>query len=171
MSEFYGKTDDAGVYRHHQPGDCRSWASTFSTRRNRLRAVKNRGAGTGARIKGKTRQGGAGDKFRKSPGREADFLGVSGKRTRAPGLATLREAAGRRSHRPSTTSTGVDPEVPIGRRVGALRELVKAGKVRLLGMSEAATGAGPGRRNKGHFHNGAADRVFPLEDRGVEAGS
>jgi aryl-alcohol dehydrogenase-like predicted oxidoreductase len=34
----------------------------------------------------------------------------------------------------------VDPEVPIEETVGAMKELVEAGKVRYLGLSEAATG-------------------------------
>ena len=38
----------------------------------------------------------------------------------------------------STTSTAIDPDVPIEETVGAMAELVQAGKVRYIGLSEAA---------------------------------
>jgi hypothetical protein len=55
----------------------------------------------------------------------------------------------------------VDPKVPIEETVGAMAELVKAGKVRHLGLSEAA----PATIGCGSPHRGPANRILPLEPR------
>ena len=58
----------------------------------------------------------------------------------------------------------VDPDTPIEETVGAMAELVKAGKVRYLGLSEAAPDdAAPGAR--GPPDRGAADGVLALDPR------
>jgi aryl-alcohol dehydrogenase-like predicted oxidoreductase len=58
----------------------------------------------------------------------------------------------------------VDPNVPIEETVGAMAELVQQGKVRYIGLSEAAA------RNDSTCPSGAphyrfTDGVFPLEPR------
>ena len=58
----------------------------------------------------------------------------------------------------------VDPKVPIEDTVGAMAELVKAGKVRYLGLSEAAP-ATIRRAHRGPPDHGAADRVLALDAR------
>ena len=56
----------------------------------------------------------------------------------------------------------VDPEVPIEETVGAMAELVKEGKVRFLGLSEA--GAKTIRRAHAvASHHGASDRILPVD--------
>ena len=58
----------------------------------------------------------------------------------------------------------VDPDVPIEETVGAMAELVRAGKVRFLGLSEA--GAETMRRAaQGAPDRGAAERVLALDAR------
>ena len=58
----------------------------------------------------------------------------------------------------------VDPATPIEETVGAMAELVEAGKVRYLGLSEAA----PRRSRRAHARppdHRAADRVLALDPR------
>ena len=57
----------------------------------------------------------------------------------------------------------VDPQTPIEETVGAMAELVQEGKVRYLGLSEAAPDD-PARACRPPDH-GAADRVLALEPR------
>ena len=58
----------------------------------------------------------------------------------------------------------VDPEVPIEETVGAMADLVKAGKVRFLGLSEASAADHPARPSRPSDHR-APDRVLALEPR------
>ena len=58
----------------------------------------------------------------------------------------------------------VDPDVPIEETVGAMAELVEAGKVRHLGLSEAAPRDDPPRA-RGAPDHGAADRVLAVDAR------
>ena len=58
----------------------------------------------------------------------------------------------------------VDPNVPIEETVGALAELVKEGKIRHIGLSEASAETlrrAPG----GASHHRAADRVLAMDPR------
>ncbi len=64
----------------------------------------------------------------------------------------------------STTSTGSTPNVPIEETVGAMAELVAAGKVRHLGLSEASADTHPPRARGPPDHR-AADRVLAVEPR------
>ena len=52
----------------------------------------------------------------------------------------------------------VDPNVPIEETVGAIAELVQAGHVRYIGLSEAGADHPPGRRHRAH--RGPADRTL-----------
>ena len=56
----------------------------------------------------------------------------------------------------------VDPETPIEETVGAMKELVEAGKVRFLGLSECAVDT-LRRAHRVHPNHRRADRIFPLE--------
>ena len=58
----------------------------------------------------------------------------------------------------------VDPRVPIEETVGAMKRLVKQGKVRYLGLSEAAPATHPSRA-QGAPDRRAADRIFALVAR------
>ena len=58
----------------------------------------------------------------------------------------------------------VDPEAPIEETVGAMAELVKEGKVRYLGLSEAAPADHPAGA-RGASDRGAADRILALDPR------
>ena len=58
----------------------------------------------------------------------------------------------------------VDPATPIEETVGAMAQLVKEGKVRYLGLSEAGAG-NPPPRNQSSSDCGPADRVLALEPR------
>ena len=58
----------------------------------------------------------------------------------------------------------VDPKTPIEETVGAMAELVGAGKVRYLGLSEAAP-ATIAPRLRGASDRRAADRIFAMEPR------
>jgi aryl-alcohol dehydrogenase-like predicted oxidoreductase len=58
----------------------------------------------------------------------------------------------------------VDPNTPIEDTVGAMSELVKAGKVKYLGLSEASP-ATIRRAHKVHPITAPPDRVFPLDPR------
>lgn len=60
----------------------------------------------------------------------------------------------------------VDPSVPIEETVGAMAELVRAGKVRFLGLSEA--GAGTIRRAHATHPIAALQSEWSLWERGVE---
>ena len=77
-------------------------------------------------------------KFGNVRGEDGSFLGVSGK------AEYVREACDASLQRLGLDHIDlyyqhrVDPEVPIEETVGAMAELIEAGKVRFLGMSEAA---------------------------------
>ena len=58
----------------------------------------------------------------------------------------------------------VDKTVPIEETVGAMAELVEAGKVRHLGLSEASAGQHPQGPRRAPDHR-AADRVLPVHPR------
>ena len=64
----------------------------------------------------------------------------------------------------------VDPSVPIEETIGAMAEMVQAGYVRHLGLSEAAAGDGPAGE-RGPPDRGAGDRVCGSDsrDRGRDA--
>ena len=58
----------------------------------------------------------------------------------------------------------VDPKTPIEETVGAMAELVRAGKVRFLGLSEAGPDHAPAGR-RGPPHRRSPDRVLAVEPR------
>ena len=99
-----------------------------------------RGAGRRARSRGRRDQRGARDQVRHRARRPtARPLGISGKpeyvRQACDAIARSGSAS---TTSTSTTSTASIPTTPIEDTVGAMAELVSAGKVRYLGLSEAA---------------------------------
>jgi aryl-alcohol dehydrogenase-like predicted oxidoreductase len=136
MSEFYGDTDDAeSIATIHRALDL---GITFLDTADVYGPVKNEVL-VGQAIKGKRNKIVLATKFGivRDPGNPAK-RGVSGKPdyVRSSCEASLRRLGVETidlyyQHR-------VDPNTPIEETVGAMAELVKAGKVRYLGLSEAS---------------------------------
>jgi len=137
MSEFYGTADEgeaiATVHRALELG------ITF------LDTADMYGPFTNERLVGKAIRGKRGrvvlaTKFGNVRGEDGSFLGVSGKPdyVRKACDASLQRLGV--DHIDLYYQHRVDTEVPIEETVGAMADLVKAGKVRYLGLSEAAPG-------------------------------
>ena len=102
---------------------------------------------------------------RRRPGRHD---AASGHRTARPstcaGRSKGRSSGSGRTTSTSTTSTASIPTVPIEETVGAMAELVEQGKVRHIGLSEAAPET-IRRGECGSPDHRRADRVLALEPR------
>ena len=137
MSEFYGTLDEdesvATIRRAIELG------VTF------LDTADMYGPFTNERLVGKALRGRRDEvelatKFGNVRGEDGSFRGVSGK---PEYVRECCEASLRRlgvDHIDLYYQHRVDPETPIEETVGAMKELVEAGKVRFLGLSEAGTG-------------------------------
>ena len=135
MSEFYGSTDDqesiATIHRALEIGvDFFDTADMYGPFKNE-RLV-------GQALRDRRDQAIIATKFGNMRGEDGSFLGVSGR------PEYVRKACDESLQRLGVDHIDlyyqhrVDPDVPIEETVGAMAELVNAGKVRYLGLSEAA---------------------------------
>src|SRR5437868_11735784 len=164
MSEFYGDRDEAesiaAIHRALELG------ITFLDTADMYGPFTNEVL-VGKAIRGKRDQVVVATKFGNVRGEDGSFLGVSGKPdyVRKSCDGSLRRLGVEYidlyyQHR-------VDTEVPIEETVGAMAELVKAGKVRFLGLSEA--GSRTIRRAHKVHPISALQTEYSLWSRDVEA--
>ncbi|MCC6902738.1 MAG: aldo/keto reductase [Polyangiaceae bacterium] len=135
MSEFYGASDDARSVEviHH----------ALDRGVTLLDTADMYGAGKNERLIGralKTRRAEAFlcTKFAVRRGDDGSWLGISGRPEYVAAACDASLARLGVEHIDLYYQHRVDPQVPIEETIGAMAALVKAGKVRWLGMSEAA---------------------------------
>ncbi len=135
MSEFYGTTDEeesiATIHRALELG------VTFLDTADAYGPFTNEEL-VGKAIEGHREEVVLATKFGNVRGEDGSFRGVNGRPeyVRSACDASLRRLGV--DHVDLYYQHRVDPEVPIEETVGAMKELVEAGKVRYLGLSEAA---------------------------------
>jgi len=135
MSEFYGETDDRESIAtiHHALAS----GITFFDTADMYGIGKNEELLSRA-LEGRRHEAIVATKFGNVRGEDGSFRGVNG---RPEYVQQACEASLRRLRMPAIDlyyQHRVDPSVPIEDTVGAMAELVRQGKVRFLGLSEAA---------------------------------
>ena len=137
MSEFYGTTDEdesiATIHRAIELG------VTFLDTADMYGPFTNEKL-VGKAIQGRREEVQLATKFGNVRGEDGSFRGVRGD---AEYVRECCDASLRRlgvDHIDLYYQHRVDPETPIEETVGAMKELVEAGKVRFLGLSEAGVG-------------------------------
>ena len=163
MSEFYGTTDEdesiATIHRAIELG------VTF------LDTADMYGPFTNEKLVGRAIQGRRDEvvlatKFGNVRGEDGSFLGVSGKPDYVRDACDASLSRLGVDHIDLYYQHRVDPETPIEETVGAMKELVAAGKVRYLGLSEA----GPDTIRRAHAVHpiSALQSEYSLFSREVE---
>jgi aryl-alcohol dehydrogenase-like predicted oxidoreductase len=163
MSEFYGTGDEdesiATIHRAIELG------VTFLDTADMYGPFTNEKL-VGRAIEGRRDEVVLATKFGNVRGEDGSFLGVSGR----PDY--VREACDASLSRLGVDHIDlyyqhrVDPETPIEETVGAMKQLVEAGKVRYLGLSEA--GSGTIRKAHGVHSISALQSEYSLFSRDVE---
>ena len=163
MSEFYGPSDDAtslGVLHHAIDLGVTFWdtADMYGTGRNEQLV--------GRALRGRRDRVVLATKFALQRGPDGSFIGISGRPeyVRAACDASLTRLGV--DHIDLYYQHRVDPQVPIEDTVGAMAELVRAGKVLHLGLSEA--GAATLRRAAAVHPIAALQSEWSLWSRDVE---
>ncbi|MCZ7679970.1 MAG: aldo/keto reductase [Sandaracinaceae bacterium] len=135
MSEFYGASDDARSIAviHH----------ALDTGVTFLDTADMYGAGTNERLVGQALRGRRDEaflatKFAVRRGEDGSWHGISGRPEYVKAACDASLSRLGVDHIDLYYQHRVDPQVPIEETVGAMAELVKDGKVRWLGLSEAA---------------------------------
>ena len=163
MSEFYGPSDDAssiGVLHHAIDLGVTFWdtADMYGTGRNEQLV--------GRALRGRRDRVVLATKFALQRGPDGSFIGISGRPeyVRAACDASLQRLGV--DHIDLYYQHRVDPQVPIEDTVGAMAELVTAGKVLHLGLSEA--GAATLRRAAAVHPIAALQSEWSLWSRDIE---
>ena len=163
MSEFYGTTDEdesvATIHRAIELG------ITFLDTADMYGPFTNEKL-VGKAIVGKREQVVLATKFGNVRGEDGSFLGVSGKPDYVRDACDASLSRLGVDHIDLYYQHRVDPETPIEETVGAMKELVAAGKVRYLGLSEA----GPDTIRRAHAVHpiSALQSEYSLFSREVE---
>jgi aryl-alcohol dehydrogenase-like predicted oxidoreductase len=164
MSEFYGESDDeASIATIHRAIDL---GVSFLDTADMYGPFKNERL-VGRAVKGRRDEVVIATKFGNVRGEDGAFLGVNGTPdyVRKACDASLRRLGVEiidlyQQHR-------VDPKVPIEETVGAMGDLVRAGKVRYVGLSEAS--AETVRRAHGEHPVASLQSEYSLWSREVES--
>ena len=163
MSEFYGTSDEdesiATIHRAIELG------VTFLDTADMYGPFTNEKL-VGKAIVGKREQVVLATKFGNVRGEDGSFLGVSGKPDYVRDACDASLSRLGVDHIDLYYQHRVDPETPIEETVGAMKELVAAGKVRYLGLSEA----GPDTIRRAHAVHpiSALQSEYSLFSREVE---
>ena len=135
MSEFYGASDDArSIEVIHHALDC---GVSFLDTADMYGAGKNERL-VGQALKGRRDEAFLCTKFAVRRGEDGSWLGISGRPEYVTAACDASLARLGVDHIDLYYQHRVDPAVPIEDTIGAMAALVKAGKVRFIGMSEAA---------------------------------